>query len=217
MHALEKSVTLPSMTTAQENPSIQQHENRLRTRARRGYDLALTRVASFRASAWRKMGVIALASGAMWGTTAHGAGSVIFKPNPDPAFPIAISVEVPATASLVHLSGQVPPLVDLGHPTDSPMAYGGDTRAQSRATLTLIQSLLQAEGLDMGDVVKMQVYLVADPHRGDKMDFAGFAQAYAEFFGTPEQPNVPARSTFQVAGLLNPGWLVEIEVVAVRS
>jgi enamine deaminase RidA (YjgF/YER057c/UK114 family) len=31
-----------------------------------------------------------------------------------------------------------------------------------------------------------------------------------------EQPNFPARSTMQVAGPVNPGWLVKIEVTAVR-
>ena len=38
--------------------------------------------------------------------------------------------------------------------------------------------------------------------------------AYREFFGTAGQPNRPARSTMQVAGLVDPGWLVEIEVTA---
>ena len=38
--------------------------------------------------------------------------------------------------------------------------------------------------------------------------------AYREVFGTAGQPNRPARSTMQVAGLVDPGWLVEIEVTA---
>ena len=37
-----------------------------------------------------------------------------------------------------------------------------------------------------------------------------------EFFGTAAQPNLPTRSVMQVAGLVAPGWLVEIEVMAVR-
>jgi enamine deaminase RidA (YjgF/YER057c/UK114 family) len=48
------------------------------------------------------------------------------------------------------------------------------------------------------------------------MDFTGFMAGYTKFFGTKEQPNKPARSTFQVAGLAGPGILVEIEVVAVH-
>ncbi len=39
---------------------------------------------------------------------------------------------------------------------------------------------------------------------------------YSTFFGTKEQPNLPSRSVFQVAGLASPAFLVEIEVTAVR-
>jgi enamine deaminase RidA (YjgF/YER057c/UK114 family) len=39
-------------------------------------------------------------------------------------------------------------------------------------------------------------------------------KAYSERFGTAAQPNKPARSTMEVAGLVDPGWLVEIEVTA---
>ena len=46
--------------------------------------------------------------------------------------------------------------------------------------------------------------------------FDGFMAAYREFFGTPAQPNLPARSVMQVAGLVLPGWRVEIEVIAAR-
>jgi enamine deaminase RidA (YjgF/YER057c/UK114 family) len=48
------------------------------------------------------------------------------------------------------------------------------------------------------------------------MDFAGFMEGYNLYFGTKAQPNLPARSTMQVAALVNPGFLVEIEVTAVR-
>jgi enamine deaminase RidA (YjgF/YER057c/UK114 family) len=68
----------------------------------------------------------------------------------------------------------------------------------------------------MGDIVKMQVFLVGDPGHGNTMDFAGFMKGYTQFFGTPEQPKLPSRSTVQVAALANPGFLVEIEVTAVR-
>jgi enamine deaminase RidA (YjgF/YER057c/UK114 family) len=40
--------------------------------------------------------------------------------------------------------------------------------------------------------------------------------AYREYFGTAAQPNRPARSTMEVAGLVDPDWLVEIEVTAAR-
>lgn len=130
-------------------------------------------------------------------------------------FPIAAAVEVPAGKTTVYLSGMVPPVADASAARDSVAAYG-DTRAQTVAVLGAIQAQLKGLGLDMGDVVKMQVFLVGDPAQGGKMDFAGFMQGYSQFFGTADQPNLPVRSTMQVAGLANPGFLVEIEVTAVR-
>ena len=63
----------------------------------------------------------------------------------------------------------------------------------------------------------MRVYMTADPAMDNKLDFAGMNAAYARFFGTPEQPNKPARSTVQVAALVAAGALLEIEVQAARG
>ena len=100
-------------------------------------------------------------------------------------------------------------------PPNTPAAYG-DTQTQTAAVLDVIDRQLQALGLTMGDVVKMQVFLVGDADKDGRMDFNGFMDAYKRYFGTGEQPNLPARSTMQVAALANPGFLVEIEVTAVR-
>jgi enamine deaminase RidA (YjgF/YER057c/UK114 family) len=63
----------------------------------------------------------------------------------------------------------------------------------------------------------MTVFLVADPAAADgRMDFKGFMEAYTQFFGTAEQPNLPARSAVQVAALAAPGMLVEIEVILAK-
>ncbi|MEY4511945.1 MAG: hypothetical protein RLZZ450_4067 [Pseudomonadota bacterium] len=61
------------------------------------------------------------------------------------------------------------------------------------------------------------MYLVGDPKLGNKLDFKGFSEAYAQFFGTSEQPNLVARTTVQVAALANPAYLVEIEATAVAQ
>jgi enamine deaminase RidA (YjgF/YER057c/UK114 family) len=71
-------------------------------------------------------------------------------------------------------------------------------------------------GMGMGDVVKMNVFLAGDPANGGKMDFAGLMKGYTKYFGTPDQPNLPARSAVQVAALAAPGALVEIEVIAAK-
>src|SRR5579862_5356035 len=135
-------------------------------------------------------------------------------PNGNP-FPISAAVEVPPGKTLVFLSGIVPPVADPKAPKDSTAAYG-DTKAQTIGALTQIKASLEGMHLSMGNVIKMQAFLVGDPAKGGKMDFEGFMQGYTQFFGTPAQPNLPVRSALQVAALANPGFLVEIEVTAVR-
>jgi len=140
---------------------------------------------------------------------------VIRHRTPGSNFPIASAVEVPAGKTLVFLSGAVPAVADPKAERGSLAAYG-DTRTQTLSVLANIERQLKGLGLGMGQVVKMQVFLAGDPAKGGRMDFDGFMSAYTEHFGTAAQPNLPARSVMQVAGLVVPGWLVEIEVTAVR-
>ncbi|OAM80126.1 RidA family protein [Devosia elaeis] len=139
---------------------------------------------------------------------------VVRHTTPGSNFPILRAVEIPADATLVYLSGVVPGVTNSEAPEGSAEAFG-NTEAQTVSVLERIESNLEAIGLTMGDVVKMQVYLVAD--ESGSMDFSGFMNGYVQFFATEEQPNMPTRSVFEVAGLANPNWLVEIEVVAVRE
>ena len=132
-----------------------------------------------------------------------------------PDSPIMSSVEVPAGSRLVYVSGTVPDVADADAPQGSVQRYG-DTAAQTRSVLRKIAAQLRRHRLELGDVVMMRVFLVAPPGQ-PRMDFAGMMGAYREFFGTPTQPNRPARSTMQVAGLVDPGWLVEIEVTAAAA
>ena len=117
----------------------------------------------------------------------------------------------------LYVSGQLPA------PTPGDPAKGlkptieGDTKAQTQSTLNVIQGILKEQGLGMGDIVQMRVYLIGDPAQGGKLDFGGMNDAYKQFFGTKEQPNKPVRATIQAAALVVPNALVEIEVVAVKS
>jgi enamine deaminase RidA (YjgF/YER057c/UK114 family) len=119
--------------------------------------------------------------------------------------PIAKMVTVPAGATTYYLSGMLAPAAE------------GDTKTQTIGALGEIKKALAAQNLDMGDVVMMHVYLVGDPAKDGKMDFAGMMEAYKQFFGTKEQPNKPSRSTVQVSALAGPGYLVEIEVIAAHK
>lgn len=145
-----------------------------------------------------------------------GAADVVRHPIPGSDFPIAAAVEVPAGKTTVYVSGKVPGVINPDAPKGSLEAYG-DTKAQTVNVLTQIQQQLETLGLGMKDVVKMQVFLVGGPETDGKMDFAGFMEGYRQFFGDQaNQPNLPARSAFQIAALGNPNHRVEIEVVAVR-
>ena len=63
----------------------------------------------------------------------------------------------------------------------------------------------------------LHVYLGADPAKDNKMDFVGMQTGFKQFFGTKEQPSMPARTTVQVVlPAADSGALVEIDLVAVR-
>lgn len=144
-----------------------------------------------------------------------GAQNIVRHKIPDSDFPIALAVSIPPGATIHFISGQVPPLADKAADPNSLAAFG-DTKTQTVGVLKKIRDVLQGMGMGMGDVVKMQVFLVGDPAKGNKGDVAGFMEGYRQFFGGA-QPNLPARAVFQVAGLSNPGWLIEIEVVAAKK
>jgi enamine deaminase RidA (YjgF/YER057c/UK114 family) len=137
---------------------------------------------------------------------------VIRYPNEGSTLPIAAAVEV---GGLLFHSGVIPapanPALDRSH-----RDFWGDTETQSRNVLRRIEESLVAKGLEMGDIVKLTVFLVGDPEREGRMDFQGFMRAYEEFFGERTQGRLPARSVVEVAGLVAPGMYVEIEAIAVR-
>lgn len=143
------------------------------------------------------------------------AQEVTRHPIPGSDFPISRAVEVPGGADLVWLSGAVPSVADETASPGDPARFGA-TQTQTVSVLRAIEGTLADLDLAMGDVFRMQVFLVA-PADGEGMDFDGFMAGYTRFFGTEDQPNLPVRTVVEVAGLANPDWLVEIEVTAVRQ
>ncbi len=99
--------------------------------------------------------------------------------------------------NFVYVSGQLP----LDPATGA--FPSNDIKDQTRQSLKNVQSILEAAGLSMKDVVKTTVFL---QNMGDFADMNG---VYAEFF----TQDCPARAAFQVAKLPKDA-LVEIEVVA---
>jgi enamine deaminase RidA (YjgF/YER057c/UK114 family) len=147
---------------------------------------------------------------------AQCADGIMRTPLPDGnPFPISAAVTVPAGTDTVYVSGTLPSAVNKDAPKGTAPVYG-DMQTQTVSVLTAIQGTLAKLGLGMGDVVKMTVFMVADPANDNKLNFSGLMAGYSQFFGTKDQPNKPARSAVQVAALVAPGALVEIEVVAAK-
>jgi 2-iminobutanoate/2-iminopropanoate deaminase len=104
-----------------------------------------------------------------------------------------------ALGDLVFTTGQVG--VNERGEVVSPAAFD-----QTIQTLQNLERVLAAAGSSLDRVLKTTCFLV------DMSDFAEFNRAYIQAFGAHR----PARSTVQVAGLVN-GLVVEIECVAARG
>ena len=109
-----------------------------------------------------------------------------------------------------YLSGQ---LADPGDPPRTrprgTAADYGDTKTQAASIFAKIQKALQAQGLDMKDVVKMTVFLGPDPKTG-KLEFQLMQGEYVKYFGTKgPAEQARARSAFQVAALVAPWAALE--------
>jgi 2-iminobutanoate/2-iminopropanoate deaminase len=81
----------------------------------------------------------------------------------------------------------------------------GGAKEQAHQALKNIVALLEAAGLNLNNVVQVQIFLA------DLADFAQVNEVYKTFFMEP----YPVRSTFQVAGLPLSAR-VEIQTVAMK-
>lgn len=80
-----------------------------------------------------------------------------------------------------------------------------DIRAETRATLINIRTILEAAGSSLSKILEVNVYLL------DMKDFGAYNEAYSEFFTSHR----PARTTVAVSGL--PGKIsIEMKVIAAK-
>jgi enamine deaminase RidA (YjgF/YER057c/UK114 family) len=84
--------------------------------------------------------------------------------------------------------------------------FGSPIKLQTEYVLGNVESILRASGSSLHDVIKADVILT------DIRDFYGFEEVWREHF--PVDP--PARSVYE-GGLVNPGCLVEVDVVALAG
>ncbi len=82
-----------------------------------------------------------------------------------------------------------------------------DIRAQTHQVMKNFQAVVETAGMTMADVVKITNYLI------DVSDYPAMAEVRSQYLREP----YPASTMVEVAGLLYPGLLVEIEGIAVAS
>lgn len=89
----------------------------------------------------------------------------------------------------------------------------GNMEAQAIAILNSFKKKLEDRGWSMEHVVRVNVYAVKGAD--GKLDFSGFNKGFAKFF---DRRNgwYPARTFVEIAALVVPGWLVEVEIVAMK-
>jgi 2-iminobutanoate/2-iminopropanoate deaminase len=111
-----------------------------------------------------------------------------------PVGPFSVGVR---HGDLLYLSGQVAQDPATGRLIDS------DVAGQTDRILRNIATALDAAGMDLGDVLRVGVYLTR------MADFAAMNEVYGRYFAEP----YPARTTIAVAALPL-GAVVEIDLVA---
>jgi enamine deaminase RidA (YjgF/YER057c/UK114 family) len=90
---------------------------------------------------------------------------------------------------------------------DGEVVHPGDAAAQTRQVLQTVSAALERAGFTLADVVRTRVF-VTDISRWEEV-----GRVHGEFFAGVR----PASSMLQVAALIDPAMLVEIEADAVRG
>jgi enamine deaminase RidA (YjgF/YER057c/UK114 family) len=90
---------------------------------------------------------------------------------------------------------------------DGAIAHPGDAGAQTRQVLATIAAALERAGFTLADVVRTRIF-VTDISRWEEV-----GRIHGEVFGDIR----PATTMVQVAALIDPELLVEIEAEAVRG
>ena len=116
------------------------------------------------------------------------------------------NIMIPAGAETLYLSGS-------GAQEQADGTWG-DMEQQTVDTFGRFQETLESQGWSLEDIVQVRAFAVSGAD--GELDFAGFNAGYQQFFGSDKNAMKPVRSFVEIAGLVVPGWLIEIEIRAAR-
>jgi reactive intermediate/imine deaminase len=108
-------------------------------------------------------------------------------------------VEVTGPNKTIYISGQI------AYDKDGKLVGAGDMQAQAEQVFKNLEAALTAAGAKFSDVVKMNSYIT------DMSRIQAVRDVRARYF----KDSLPASTFVQVAGLVRPDLLLEVEVVAV--
>ena len=104
--------------------------------------------------------------------------------------------------TLVYIAGQV------SSDASGKLVGEGDFEAQAERVFANVKLAVEAAGATMTDIVKMNTYIVASV---DPADVPKMRAVRGRYFGSGTPP---ASTLVYVSRLAQPGWMIEVEVVA---
>jgi enamine deaminase RidA (YjgF/YER057c/UK114 family) len=104
--------------------------------------------------------------------------------------------------AIIYLAGQV------SSDASGKLIGEGNFEAQVEQVFSNLRIAVEAAGGTMADIVKLNIYLVAEVDQADVPKLRAIRDRYVNV----EQP--PASTLVVVSRLARPGWLIEIEAVA---
>jgi len=104
--------------------------------------------------------------------------------------------------TIVYLAGQV------ASDASGKLVGEGDFEAQAEQVFRNLRIAVEAAGGTMADIVKLNIYLVAEVDQAEVPQLRAIRNRYVN----TEKP--PASTLVVVSRLAQPGWLIEIEAVA---
>ena len=116
--------------------------------------------------------------------------------------PVGYSHVAKVTGTLIYVAGQV------SADASGKLVGEGDLEAQAEQVFKNLKLAIESAGGTMADIVKMNVYLVAEVDPAEVPKFRAIRDRYV----STQTP--PASTLVVVSRLARPGWLVEIEAIA---